>query len=232
MPNFRARKEKLRKTNVKLRLLVFYFLNQTFLNLNVGLKGEIQPPRSFSLAICVKDLVVSDPPKKNRKKRKRNTHGEKKNKKNQEKEKNRTRRKIWWSQTPPKKEQKKEKENMKNIRKRKQRNKRNNRKKRRIWWSQTPNSVSANKIRPEGNAVIQKIKKGLLPPFAQPRKGKSFFRGSPNPLPPKLPISPEILRGSKQRKLRKNTEKLVFSQFFLGFSWFFLGFSTFFLGFL
>ena len=86
-----------------------------------------------------------------------------------------------------------------------------NRKKRRIWWSQTPNSVSANKIRPEGNAVIQKIKKGLLPPFAQPRKGKSFFRGSPNPLPPKLPISPEILRGSKQRKLRKNTEKLVFS---------------------
>ena len=38
MPNFRARREQLRKANVKLALYIFFiFLNLTFLNWNVGL---------------------------------------------------------------------------------------------------------------------------------------------------------------------------------------------------
>ena len=37
MPNFRARREKLRKTNVKPKFPIFYFFNLIFKNLNVGL---------------------------------------------------------------------------------------------------------------------------------------------------------------------------------------------------
>ena len=37
MPNFRARRGKIGKTNVNLNFSIFYFFNLTFLNLNLGL---------------------------------------------------------------------------------------------------------------------------------------------------------------------------------------------------
>ena len=40
MQNFRASREKLRKTNVKLKFPILYFLNLNFLLLNVGLNNN------------------------------------------------------------------------------------------------------------------------------------------------------------------------------------------------
>ena len=47
MPNFRARRGKIGKTNVKRIFSIFYFLIWFFLNLNLGLKGRINHPAAL-----------------------------------------------------------------------------------------------------------------------------------------------------------------------------------------